>query len=184
MGFKIYTKTGDDGTTGLVGGNRVRKSHIRLDAYGTVDELNSHVGLVCSMTENREVTQLLLDVQNKLFVIGSRLASDEKGREITERLKYSDEDIEKLEKAIDHYEQELEPLQNFILPGGSPLVSHCHIARTVCRRAERLVVQLAEEAETEMFILKYLNRLSDYLFVLARKLAKDQGVVEIPWVHD
>ena len=184
MGFKIYTKTGDDGTTGLVGGNRVRKSNLRLDAYGTVDELNAHIGYLRSLLNDEAVSQILLSVQNKLFVIGSRLASDEKGRAITQELTCSGSGIEELEQAIDTYEVDLEPLQHFILPGGSPEVSYCHIARTVCRRAERRVVQLSETAEVDEVIIHYLNRLSDFLFVLGRKIAKDQGVSEIPWVHD
>lgn len=184
MGFKIYTKTGDDGTTGLVGGNRVKKSSLRLDAYGTVDELNAHMGMLVAKLSQKEIKSLLLEIQNKLFVIGSKLASDEKGRQITSSLDCSGKDIEKLEKAIDNFEEELQPLQQFLLPGGSEQVSQCHIARTVCRRAERLTVQLAEETEVESIIIQYLNRLSDFLFVLSRKVAKDQGVSEIPWVHD
>jgi cob(I)alamin adenosyltransferase len=184
MGFKIYTKTGDDGTTGLVGGNRVKKSNLRLDAYGTVDELNSYIGLLRSMITDTSIQHLLLEVQNKLFVIGSKLASDIKGVQLTQSLDCSGTAIENLEKAIDQYEEDLPVLQNFILPGGSQLVSYCHIARTVCRRAERRVVQLAETTEIEKNIVQYLNRLSDYLFVLSRKVAKDQGVEETPWVHD
>lgn len=184
MIFKVYTKTGDDGTTGLVGGNRVRKSSLRLDAYGTVDELNSYIGLIRSITGDEEIKTWLLDIQNKLFVIGSKLASDEKGKQITQKLKCTGDDIVMLEEAIDRMEESLQPLQNFILPGGSPLVSYCHIARTVCRRAERLVVQLAETVDTEALIIQYLNRLSDFMFVLSRKVAKDQGVDEIPWKHD
>jgi cob(I)alamin adenosyltransferase len=184
MGFKIYTKTGDDGTTGLVGGNRVRKSDLRLDAYGSVDELNAHIGYLRSLISDAAVNELLLEVQNKLFVIGSKLASDEKGKAITESLECGGSGIERLERAIDEYESQLQPLSNFILPAGSPEVSYCHIARTVCRRAERRVVQLAENTPVEEMIVQYLNRLSDYLFVLSRKVAKDQGVEEIPWTRD
>lgn len=184
MGFKIYTKTGDDGSTGLVGGNRVKKSNLRLDAYGTVDELNAHIGYLRSLLKDDSVSQTLLSIQNKLFVIGSRLASDEKGRLITQELTCSGSGIEELERAIDAYELDLEPLRHFILPGGSREVSYCHIARTVCRRAERRVVQLSETTEVDEVIIQYLNRLSDYFFVLGRKVAKDQGVNEIPWVHD
>jgi cob(I)alamin adenosyltransferase len=184
MGFKIYTKTGDDGTTGLVGGNRVSKSNLRLDAYGTVDELNAYIGLLHSMINDTKIQELLLLVQNKLFVIGSKLASDEKGMAITDSLDCSGKDIQVLEKAIDEYDAELPALTQFILPGGSTLVSYCHVARTVCRRAERRVVQLAETTPVEELIVQYLNRLSDYLFVLSRKVAKDQGVKENPWVHD
>ncbi len=184
MGFKIYTKTGDDGTTGLVGGNRVSKSNLRLDAYGTVDELNAYIGLLHSMINDTKIQELLLLVQNKLFVIGSKLASDEKGRAITSSLDCSGKDIHLLEMAIDEYDAELPALTQFILPGGSALVSYCHVARTVCRRAERRVVQLAETTPVEELIVQYLNRLSDYLFVLSRKVAKDQGVKENPWIHD
>ncbi len=184
MGFKIYTKTGDDGTTGLVGGNRVKKSSLRLDAYGTIDELNAHMGMLVAKLQQEEIQSILLEIQNKLFVIGSKLASDEKGKQITNSLDCSGKDIEKLEKAIDSFEEELPPLLHFILPGGSEQVSQCHITRTVCRRAERLTVQLAEVTEVESIIIQYLNRLSDYLFVLSRKVAKDQGVREISWMHD
>lgn len=182
MDFKIYTKTGDDGTTGLVGGSRVRKSALRLDAYGTVDELNSWVGLVCALSEDQEVKDLLLRVQHNLFIMASKLASDEKGAAITGQLVVTPEEITLLEKAIDAYETALVPLNHFILPGGSPLVSYCHIARTVCRRAERNMVRLAESSEVDAALLHYINRLSDYLFVLARKLAADHGVAEIPWI--
>ena len=184
MSFKIYTKTGDDGTTGLVGGNRVLKSNLRLDAYGTVDELNAHIGLMISLLTDTAITDFLTKIQHKLFVIGSKLASDEKGKQITEGLTCSLDDISLLEDAIDRYDAELPPLTQFILPGGSIQVSYCHIARTVCRRAERRVVQLAENVDIDINIVQYLNRLSDYLFVLARKVAKDQGVSETYWIHD
>ena len=182
MDFKIYTKTGDDGTTGLVGGNRVKKSALRLEAYGTVDELNSWTGLVRALADDQAVGEVLLRVQNTLFVMASKLASDEKGRAITGSLTIAPEEISLLEEAIDQYEKSLTPLKNFILPGGSPLVSYCHLARTVCRRAERNIVRLAESEAVEEVIIRYINRLSDYLFVLARKLAADTGVAEIPWI--
>lgn len=182
MGAKIYTKTGDKGATGLVGGNRISKSHIRLDAYGTVDELNAHIGLLVALNSDEAVNQLLLKVQNTLFVVGSKLASDEKGRAYTDELKFSEEDIIFLETAIDLYDKELSPIKNFVLPGGSALVSQCHVARAVCRRAERCVVRLAETTEIEPLIVQYLNRLSDYLFILSRKLAKNQGIEEIYWI--
>jgi cob(I)alamin adenosyltransferase len=184
MRYKIYTKTGDDGTTGLAGGNRVKKSNLRLDAYGTVDELNAYIGLLRSVICDISVQKLLLEVQNNLFAIGAKLASDGRNIQISKRLDCSETAIENLEKSIDQYEEELPALQNFILPGGSQLVSYCHIARTVCRRAERRVVQLAETAEIEEIIVRYLNRLSDYLFVLSRKVAKDQDVGENTWVND
>jgi cob(I)alamin adenosyltransferase len=184
MTFKIYTKTGDDGTTGLVGGPRVKKSNLRLDAYGTVDELNAHIGLILAQTGDAGMETLLHDIQNKLFVIGSKLATDEKGKSVTDNLKIAASDIAVLEKAIDKYDEELVPLQYFILPSGSVLVSQCHIARTVCRRAERRIVELAETTGIEEAIVKYINRLSDFLFTLSRKIAKDQGVKETRWVHD
>ncbi len=182
MDFKIYTKTGDDGTTGLVGGTRVKKSELRLEAYGTVDELNSWIGLIRASVEEARVKQLLEHVQQKLFIIGSKLASDKRGETITGSLKCSGEDIQLLENAIDEYEKELNPLKNFILPGGSLPVSYCHIARTICRRGERRIVQLSEMVTVDEIIVKYINRLSDYLFVLSRKVAHDTGVDEIPWI--
>lgn len=181
MDFKIYTKTGDDGTTSLVGGNRVKKSEVRLEAYGTVDELNSWIGLIAAETGDEYVKELLAGVQNNLFVIGSRLASDEKGRKITGHLVLGPDDITILESAIDAFERELKPLSFFILPGGSVQVSHCHIARTICRRAERRIVTLASETDVEEWIVKYINRLSDFLFVLARKTAHDSQVEETGW---
>ncbi len=182
MDFKIYTKTGDDGTTGLVGGNRVKKSELRLEAYGTVDEMNSWIGLIGASLDDPGVKSLLEHVQQKLFVIGSKLASDKKGETITGNLQCTEEDIRMLENAIDEYEKELNPLRNFILPGGSVLVSYCHIARTICRRAERRIVQLSETVAVDGRTVQYINRLSDYLFVLSRKAAHDSGVEEIPWV--
>ncbi len=182
MEIKIYTKTGDNGTTGLVGGNRVMKSELRLEAYGTIDELNSWLGIIRSVTGDEGVKELLLHVQQTLFITGSKLASDEKGALITEKLQVAEEEITRLENAIDDYEKGLQPLQNFILPGGSALTGYCHVARTVCRRAERRIVQLAQTTPVEEPILRYVNRLSDYLFVLARKLGADNNVAEIPWI--
>jgi cob(I)alamin adenosyltransferase len=183
MTIKIYTRTGDDGTTGLVGGTRIKKSDLRLDAYGTVDELNAWIGLIRSMDIDQKIIQLLVSIQNNLFIIGSKLASDERGKAITDRFQLGIQDTHSLEEAIDTYEEELKPLRNFILPGGSQKVSYCHIARTVCRRAERLVVRLSQNSEVEQSILEYLNRLSDYLFVLSRKIAFAEGSEELPWNH-
>jgi cob(I)alamin adenosyltransferase len=183
MKIKIYTKTGDDGTTGLVGGTRVKKSELRLETYGTVDELNAWIGLIRSMTADNKLIELLVSVQNILFTIGSKLATDEKGKPVTEKLRVESSDILKLEEAIDSYEEELLPLRNFILPGGSQVVSYCHIARTVCRRAERRIVQLSQTIEVDFMILQYINRLSDYLFVLSRKLAHDTDTGELNWSH-
>jgi cob(I)alamin adenosyltransferase len=181
MKYKIYTKTGDDGTSGLVGGNRVKKSDLRLEAYGTVDELNSWIGLIRSAISDHEVSDLLMDIQNNLFIIGSKLASDEQGKRITDSLVIETDKIENLEKAIDKYEVHLPVIHNFILPGGSVLSGYCHIARTVCRRAERCIIRMDEDPTMDQRIVQYVNRLSDYLFVLARKIANDTGVEEIFW---
>jgi cob(I)alamin adenosyltransferase len=182
MKYKIYTKTGDDGTSGLVGGNRVKKSDLRLEAYGTVDELNSWIGVIRSLVSDQHVIELLTDVQNTLFMIGSKLASDEKGRTITDSLVIEYAKIEKLENAMDEYEINLPVINNFILPGGSLLSGYCHIARTVCRRAERNIIRMDAVADMDRVILQYVNRLSDYLFVLARKIASDNGVAELFWL--
>lgn len=179
----IYTKTGDDGTTGLVGGNRVKKNDLRLDSYGTVDELNTHIGLLLTSDLPEDVRDLLLEIQNKLFNIGSRLASDEKGNKITVNLSITDNHINNLEKAIDRFEEELPPLKQFILPGGTVESARCHIARAVCRRAERRILDFAESNTVQAEITTYMNRLSDFLFVLARKLNKDQDVDEVFWKH-
>ncbi|MFV0592176.1 MAG: cob(I)yrinic acid a,c-diamide adenosyltransferase [Draconibacterium sp.] len=181
--FKIYTKTGDDGTTGLVGGTRVKKYASRLEAYGTIDELNSVLGVIRSLDIPQEITELLIRIQNKLFNIGSRLASDEKGDEITFGLAVQKEDIEVLEKAIDQYQEELPELRNFILPGGELSVAQCHVARTICRRAERRIVEFSEQENVQPELIKYINRLSDYLFVLARYLGHKKGIDETPWKY-
>ncbi len=181
--FKVYTKTGDDGTTGLVGGNRVKKYDPRLEAYGTVDELNACIGVIRSYTIPDEIKTLLIQIQNKLFNIGSRLASDEKGDALTANLAVKQEDIEVLEKEIDSLEENLPELRNFILPGGELSMAQCHMARTVCRRAERRIVEFAEQYPVQSEIVKYLNRLSDFLFVLARKLGNINSVEETAWKH-
>jgi cob(I)alamin adenosyltransferase len=181
--FRIYTKTGDDGTTGLVGGSRVKKYDPRLEAYGTVDELNAQLGLLRSYDLPDEVHQLLIRIQNKLFNIGSRLASDEKGDNFTKELSITDENIGELESAIDEFEQNLPELTQFILPGGDFVVSQCHVVRTVCRRAERRIIEFSEHQTVQIEIIKYINRLSDFLFVLARKMGADHGVDESPWKH-
>jgi cob(I)alamin adenosyltransferase len=179
MAFKIYTKTGDKGETGLFGGARVPKNHIRVEAYGTVDELNSYIGLIRDLTDTPQYKTVLKSVQDRLFTIGANLASDPAKNMLTPDLKNSD--IELLEGEIDTMESELPILKNFILPGGHPTVSYCNIARTVCRRAERMVVTLDFEQPVLPIIVQYLNRLSDYLFVLGRKLGKDLGVAEVIW---
>ncbi len=180
---RIYTKTGDDGTTGLVGGNRVKKNNPRLEAYGTVDELNAQIGLLRSYELPGDVVQLIIEVQNKLFNIGSRLASDEKGDDFTKELSITEENIAQLEEAIDQFEQDLPQLTHFILPGGDIVVAQCHVARTVCRRAERRIIEFAELQPVQPEVVRYINRLSDFLFVLARKLGAERGVDESPWKH-
>ncbi len=186
--MKIYTKTGDKGRTSLFGGIRVPKYHIRVEAYGTIDELNSFIGLLRDQSIDKHITKSLLKIQNELFVIGSILATPpekEKLKNGKERLqieKINEQQIIYLEKEIDKMNEELPAMTHFVLPGGHTTVSYCHITRNVCRRAERLTVLLAEETYVNEYILSYLNRLSDYLFVLARKLTKDLQVKETPWI--
>jgi cob(I)alamin adenosyltransferase len=182
MAFKIYTKTGDEGETGLFGGKRLPKHHLRIESYGTVDELNSWLGLLRDQApQGAEIERdLLQDVQSLLFTLGSILASDpEKKMAVPELLP---EHVEELERAIDRMDAALPALKNFILPGGHPLVSQCHIARCVCRRAERLVVALNEQEPLSPILVQYLNRLSDYLFTLARYFSVLLKAEEIPWV--
>jgi cob(I)alamin adenosyltransferase len=179
--LKIYTKTGDDGSTGLVGGTRVKKYDVRLEAYGTVDELNAAIGVIRSYHISENLGKILVEIQNKLFNIGSRLASDEKGEEFTKKLSITENHISFLEKAIDEIEEELPELTHFILPGGDLAAAHCHVARTVCRRAERRILEFAEISGVEPETLKYMNRLSDFLFVLARKLNLHYKKNEIGW---
>ncbi len=179
--FKIYTKTGDDGTTGLVGGSRVKKNDIRLEAYGTVDELNAAIGVLRSYSLPAGVFEVLIQIQNKLFNIGSRLASDEKGDEFTSSLSIKKKDINLLEVSIDKYESSLPELTHFILPGGEITSAQCHVARTICRRAERIILEFAEQSPVQSEIIQYINRLSDYFFVLARKLAMENNSNEISW---
>jgi len=186
--MKIYTKTGDKGSTSLFGGERVPKYHIRVEAYGSVDELNSHIGLLRDTVKDVSVRQRLLRIQQELFVLGSLLATPpnkEKLKNGKERLKIAKikaTHIKLLEDEIDEMNEHLPQMTHFILPGGHVVVSYCHIARNVCRKAERISVQLSEESSVSTFILAYLNRLSDYLFVLARKLSKDLQVKEILWI--
>ncbi len=186
--MKIYTKTGDTGKTSLFGGTRVPKYHLRIESYGTVDELNSHIGLVRDQPIDNKTATVLLNIQNKLFTIGSMLATPpekeslKSGKDRLNIHKISNDDILFLENEIDFMEKSLPQMTNFILPGGHQTVSFCHIARCVCRRAERLVVQLHELEPINLYVLTYLNRLSDYLFVLARKLTIDNKAKEIPWI--
>jgi cob(I)alamin adenosyltransferase len=179
--MKIYTKKGDKGTTSLIGGTRVPKHHLRIESYGTVDELNSYIGLIRDQEVSKEIETVLLEVQDRLFTIGSHLATDpEKGKMKLPELFESD--ITFLENEIDRMDESLEEMRSFVLPGGNTVVSYSHIARCVCRRAERIAVHLSEESKVDEKIISYLNRLSDYLFTLSRKLTVDFKAKEIPWV--
>lgn len=186
--MKVYTKTGDQGTTALFGGTRVPKHHIRIDSYGTVDELNSHIGLIRDQDINTNYKNVLIDIQDKLFTVGAILATDpekatlKNGKERLNIPKISDENIQYLEQEMDAMDAELPQMTHFVLPGGHQTVSFCHIARCVCRRAERLATALNDIEPFESNTLKYLNRLSDYLFVLARKLSKDLQAEEVKWI--
>lgn len=180
---RIYTKTGDDGTTGLVGGSRVKKYDPRLEAYGTIDELNSALGMLRSLEDEEDIREFLLRIQNKLFNIGSRLASDEKGDAFTASLAIKTEDVGILEQAIDRFDKELPELHHFILPGGDQVVAQCHVSRTICRRAERRIVEFSEQNNVDPELLKYVNRLSDFLFILARYKAFRKGVGETRWEY-
>ena len=178
--MKIYTRTGDEGETSLIGGTRVPKDHYRIEAYGTLDELNSYIGLVKDSFAHENTREVLGKVQDRLFSIGSHLAADpERSRMVLPQL--NDSDLVLLEKEIDQMDEVLPPLKNFILPGGHPIVSYCHIARCVCRRAERATVKLDHQEKVEPIILHYLNRLSDYLFVLARFIGQELKISEINW---
>ena len=179
--MKIYTKTGDVGETSLFGGKRVLKNEPRIEAYGTVDELNSWIGLLRDVQKGDDIKNLLKEIQDRLFTIGSTLAADP-AKQNLKKPDLHEPDIEALEKSIDKMDSELAPLTNFILPGGHVFVSYCHIARTVCRRAERNIVTLHQISPVDPLTIKYLNRLSDYLFTLARKMSKDLGSEEINWL--
>lgn len=179
--MKIYTKTGDKGSTMLFGGTRVSKAHLRIDSYGTVDELNAYIGMLRDQSMSSAYQQILKTIQDRLFVLGSHLATEPAKRNKVSLPQINDADITLLEQAIDDMETQLPALKNFILPGGHTTVSFCHIARCVCRRTERLVVALADVDEVEPIIIQYLNRLSDYLFVLGRKLSADLDAEEVIW---
>ena len=166
----IYTKTGDKGTTSLVGGTRVPKTHIRLEAYGTVDELNSHLGMLQTYLTDEADKKIISRIQNKLVSVGSYLATDQAQTALRIESRIDDEDIQLLEQAIDTIDNELPPLNAFILPGGDRGAAVSHICRTVCRRAERRILALAEESEIDAHVIAFVNRLSDYLFILARRL--------------
>lgn len=177
--MKIYTKTGDTGETSLFGGKRLAKDDLRIEAYGTVDELNSFLGLLRDLMESPAGKDRIKAIQDRLFTIGAVLASDPDKPLLVKNI--TDDDIAALESAIDAMNEDLPPLKNFILPGGHSTVSTCHICRCVCRRAERRVVGLESPTESLGIILRYLNRLSDYLFVLARKLSADLLAPEVIW---
>jgi len=186
--MKIYTKTGDTGTTALFGGTRVPKHHIRIESYGTVDELNSHIGLIRDQDINQLYKNVLIEVQDRLFTVGAILATPpeneilKNGQPRLNINRISDSDIFFLENEIDTMDTSLPQMTHFVLPGGHTTVSYCHIARCVCRRAERLVVHLHELEPTDEEVIKYLNRLSDYLFVLARKLSFELEAEEVKWI--
>ena len=186
--MKVYTKTGDTGTTALFGGTRVPKHHIRIESYGTVDELNSHIGLIRDQDMSDLYKKVLIEVQDRLFTVGAILATPpeketlKNGQPRLQNLGIVESDIEFLENEIDRMEEALPPMTHFVLPGGHTTVSYCHIARCVCRRAERLAVHLNDIEPTDERVIKYLNRLSDYLFVLARKLSHDLNANEVQWI--
>ncbi len=186
--MKIYTKTGDNGTTALFGGTRVKKHNLRIESYGTVDELNSYIGLIKDQEISNSIKESLLKIQNDLFTLGAMLATPpeketlKNGKERLNIPKVDDDAILFLENEIDKMDLELPQMTHFILPGGHQAVSFCHVARCVCRRAERLSVELNDKEAVNDAVLKYLNRLSDYLFVLARMLSKDLSVEEIKWI--
>lgn len=188
--MKIYTKTGDQGTTSLFGGTRVPKHHIRIESYGTVDELNSHIGLIRDQEIALEHKKLLNHIQDRLFTVGAILATDpqkatlKNGKERLNIPKISNENITILETAIDKMSEALPEMTHFILPGGHQTVSFCHIARCVCRRAERQTSFLNDNEPVDTLVLIYLNRLSDYLFVLARKLSHELKAEEIKWIPE
>ncbi|MBF0695193.1 MAG: cob(I)yrinic acid a,c-diamide adenosyltransferase [Flavobacterium sp.] len=186
--MKIYTKTGDDGTTALFGGTRVAKHNIRIESYGTVDELNSYIGLLRDHNIAPEHKNFLTHIQHLLFTLGAILATPPE-KEVLKNGKprlniplVTDSDIEALEMQMDTMENKLKPMTHFVLPGGHITVSTCHVARCICRRAERLTVRLNEIEPVDPRVIKYLNRLSDYLFVLARMLTTELGAEEIKWI--
>lgn len=188
--MKIYTKTGDKGTTALFGGTRVPKYHLRIESYGTIDELNSYIGLIRDQEIPLDIKNKLTRIQNELFTLGAMLATPpeketlKNGKERLNIPKITDDSIAFLENEIDTMNESLPPMTHFVLPGGHTTVSYCHIARCVCRRAERLSVALNDEEALDANVLQYTNRLSDYLFVLARKLTQDLQAEEIKWIPE
>ena len=188
--MKIYTKTGDKGKTSLFGGTRVPKYHLRIEAYGTIDELNAYIGLLKDQKIDKHTSEVLFKIQNELFTLGAMLATPpekkllKSGKERLAIEKINDEKVTFLEREMDCMNESLPAMTHFILPGGNNTVSFCHIARCICRRAERITTQLSDESELNPQILMYLNRLSDYLFVLARKLTLDTKAEEIKWIPE
>jgi len=186
--MKIYTKTGDQGNTGLIGGTRVPKHHIRIECYGTVDELNSYIGLLRDQDMNAHYKSVLTTIQNNLFTLGAMLATDpekavlKSGKDRLDIECIEETDIQLLEQEMDTMDAVLAPMTHFILPGGHQTVSFCHITRCICRRAERLATALHDISPVDPLVLVYLNRLSDYFFVLARKLSLDLRAEEVPWI--
>jgi cob(I)alamin adenosyltransferase len=186
--MKIYTKTGDSGTTALFGGTRVPKDHIRIESYGTVDELNSHIGLIRDQAMDLHYKTILMEIQDRLFTVGAILATPpekevkKNGELRLQNLGIIETDIALLENEMDAMEEALPPMTHFVLPGGHTTVSYCHVARCVCRRAERLAVHLDHNEPIDGMAIKYLNRLSDYLFVLARKLSHELNAEEVKWI--
>jgi len=182
---KLYTKTGDDGTTGLFSGKRVSKHHVRIKAYGTVDELNAWIGLIRNDEIAAETNSFLIKIQNELMVIASQLADDtsEKTSKLSGKIvPITFENVTEIESEIDKINNELPELKNFIIPGGHVLISYTHLARCTCRRAERFITELKDREEVSSVVIAYINRLSDYLFILSRKFSKDFDVEEIKWI--
>ena len=178
--MKVYTKSGDLGETSLLGGSRISKAELQIESYGTIDELNSYLGLIRDQINNKNITLELIEIQDRLFTIGSHLANDKTKNKI-QLPEIKERDVNRLENEIDKLNEELPAMTAFILPGGHIIASHIHIARCVCRRAERQVVRLNKSWEIPKIIIKYLNRLSDYLFILSRKISKDFSGNEIQW---
>lgn len=179
--MKVYTKTGDTGETSLFGGKRVKKYDLRIESYGTVDELNSYIGVIRDQNKLDQIEAILVRIQNCLFTVGSELAADPDKKNLEIPI-LSEADVVLLENEIDSMTEQLEPMRFFILPGGELVASHCHVARTICRRAERRVIELQDaEQNVDIRIVQYLNRLSDYLFTLSRFFTKKNGGVETPW---
>ena len=180
--MKIYTRKGDDGTTGLLGGVRVSKHHARIEAYGNVDELNSYLGLLRDLLVGSRHADFLIAIQDRLFTIGSHLAVDPSHQGKMQLPTLVQADVAALENAMDQMDETLPPMKNFVLPGGHITVSHIHIARCICRRAERSIVFLHEQEQVETLIMEYMNRISDYHFTLSRMISLETGSIETPWI--